>query len=627
MKHIIIGTAGHVDHGKTALIKALTGMETDRLKEEKARGISIDLGFAIMKLSDEFITGIVVVPGHERFLKNMLAGTGSIDLVMLVIAADEGVMPQTKEHLAMLHLYGIQHGVVVINKIDKVEAEWLELVEEEILALVKDTFLAGAPFCRVSATTGEGVDGLKESLLIVAKQVTPRDESAPFRLWIDRVFTVKGYGVVVTGSVLSGSCHSGDHLTLYPSQQQIRVRGMEWHGHKVETIFAGQRAAINVAGVDGKDIGRGMFLSHDGYGLISSIWDVMVDWQQSIASGTRVRLHLGTGEFLGRIYSFKNSTQNYMRMIMEEPLAGSSGDKGIIRLYSPQYLLGGITLIAPSKGRRVMSEDRMKRGQALKSKHVTQIVYQVLAESPSGMSVCELMRQTGYINKSQVDQSVLILVEEKKVIMLDEYYMAKRTMEMLRNNCIQLLTDYHGNQPERAGLSRELIRQRLGLSEKVVDKVLTYWQGENHIVCNNGEIALQEHFAKFKEWQHELLLRCENILIDTELMNIDADFLCQKLNISPDQGGMMIKILLNKGILIQIENIFIYSKTIKNVIRILHQHFQASETITVAQLRDLLNTSRKMVLPLLEYLDVNKYTIRTGDVRRQSLKIVDFSEE
>ena len=627
VKYIIIGTAGHVDHGKSAVIKALTGTDTDRLKEEKMRGISIDLGFASMKLSNEFTTGIVDVPGHERFLKNMLAGTGSIDLAMLIIAADEGVMPQTREHLAMLHLYGVQHGIVVINKIDKVDDEWLVLVEEEVELLIKDTFLAHAPLCRFSAVTGEGLHELRESLLAEAKKVAPRDSDAPFRLWIDRVFTVKGYGAVVTGSVLSGTAKVGDSLTLYPSGQQVRVRGTECHDCKVESVFAGQRAAINLVGVDKSEIARGMSLSQDAYGQISSTWDVVTTLEQPIDSGTRVRLHLGTGEFLGRIYSFKDSSHQYMRLILEEPLAASAGDRGIIRLYSPQFLLGSIMLIAPGRKNRIIGKDRMALAQALAEQNVYNIVYQILTVSGGVLSDSEIRRQAGYIKKSQVDQSLSILRLEQKIVMLENYYIAKGALQSITHNCIELLGAFHAAQPERAGLSREVIRQKLGLTDKIFDKIATFWKKESNVVSNGGYFALQEHGEKYNSWLHDLIITSEQVLADSGLTNIDVCMLGEKLNFLPEKAKAAFDILISKGILIQVDNICIYEKTMQYIVNILCQHFKKNETITLAQLRDMLETSRKVALPLLDYLDMNKYTVRIGDVRQAGPKIMNLSEK
>jgi len=626
VKYVIIGTAGHVDHGKSALIKALTGTDTDRLKEEKARGISIDLGFAAMELSHEIMAGIVDVPGHERFLKNMLAGTGSIDLAMLVIAADEGVMPQTREHLAMLHFYGIKHGVVVINKIDKVDEEWLELVEEEVNELLTDTFLAGAPLCRVSAVTGEGLAALKEQLLIAARAVVMRDSMAPFRLWIDRVFTIKGYGAVVTGSVLSGTANVGDALTLYPSGQQVRVRGTECHGRKVQAVYAGQRAALNLAGVAASEITRGMSLSHEAYGQISTVWDVMVMLEHPVESGTRVRLHLGTGEFLGRLYSFKEGIHHYMRLIVEEPLAASAGDRGIIRLYSPQILLGGVMLIAPCKQVRRISEGRALLAQALLEQDVVNVVYEILTENKDLMSDGEVKRQAGYINKRQVDQSLETLQAEQKIVMLDRLFIAQSLLQTLTQQCIALLEVFHRDQPERAGLSKEIIKQKLGLADKNFDKVAAYWHKEGTLISNDGDMALQAHAINYNAWCHELLRNCEQVLAESDFMTIDAAILGEKLNLLPEKANIAFNILLSKGLVIQVDTVYVYQKTMQNAIRILQQYFRNNEEITVSQLRTMLNTSRKVALPLFEYFDMYKYTVRIGDVRRPGLKLMASSE-
>lgn len=626
MKYVIIGTAGHVDHGKSALIKALTGTDTDRLKEEKARGISIDLGFATLELSSEIMAGIVDVPGHERFLKNMLAGTGGIDLAMLVIAADEGVMPQTREHLAMLHFLGIQRGLVVINKIDKVDEEWLELVDEEVSELLADTFLAGAPRCRVSAVTGAGLAGLKEELIRAASAVVMRDSLAPFRLWIDRVFTIKGYGAVVTGSVLSGTANTGDALTLYPSGQQVRVRGTESHGQKVDAVHAGQRAALNLAGAAASDITRGMSLSSDAYGQIAAVWDVMVMLQQPVESGTRVRIHVGTGEFLGRLYSFKEGLHHYMRLIIEEPLAASAGDRGIIRLYSPQLLLGGVMLIAPGNRSRRINEHRILLAQALLKQDADQIVYEILTENKGPMSDGDIKRQAGYINSRQIDRSLAVLQEQQKIMMLDRLFIASSSLQALTQQCVDLLEVFHREQPERAGLSREIIKQKLELADKNFDKVAAYWNTEGTLVSHDGEIALQAHAIKYSDWYQGLVHTCDQVLAEPEFLTIDAAILGEKLKLVPEKARIAFNTLLSKGMIIQLDTAYIYQKTIQNTIQILQQYFRNHEELTVSQLRTLLNTSRKVALPLMEYFDMCKYTVRVGDVRRPGVKLAASSE-
>lgn len=627
MKHIMIGTAGHVDHGKSALIKALTGIDTDRLQEEKLRGISIDLGFAPLDLSPDVAMDVIDVPGHERFLKNMLAGTGGIDVALLVIAADEGVMPQTREHLAMLNLYGIKQGLVVINKIDKVDDEWLALITEDVERVLTGTFLAGALICPVSATTGEGLPVLKERIVQVAEGVIPRDSAAPFRMWIDRVFTVKGYGVVVTGSVLSGTAQVGDPIILSPSGQSVRIRGLECHGQTTPCIVAGQRAAINIVGVDKEQIRRGMSLTSPNYGQVARIWDVVVDTFQDIASGMRVRLHMGTGEFLGRLFPFKGRDAQYMRLILEEELGASAGDRGIIRLYSPQYLLGGILLIAPSGKKRVLGEQRIKLAEALQGQDVYNIVYQIVQDQRNPITEPEMLCQVGYYNQLTVRASLQRLLQENKVMELEEVYITTGQFQVITNRCQVLLEEFHNAQPKRAGLSREILRQKLELPDKIFDKCIVYWQSSGTIISNTGYVSLPDHEKQYNAWCEDIITKSIKVPVDQALTNIDRKSLEYKLQLLPEEANLAFELLVNKGMLIKMDNLCIYASTMQYIVSSIHQYFQKNESITVAQVRDLLNTSRKLALVILEYLDMNKYTIRVGDERRPSYKIIEFSEK
>ncbi|WP_373325706.1 selenocysteine-specific translation elongation factor [Sporomusa paucivorans] len=626
MKYVIIGTAGHVDHGKSAIIKALTGTETDRLKEEQMRGISIDLGFASLSLGDKLKAGIVDVPGHERFLKNMLAGTGGIDLAMLVIAADEGIMPQTKEHLAMLQLYGIRQGIIVINKIDKVDGEWLELVEEEIREYMKDTFLQAAAICRVSAITGEGFAGLKASLAELAEKIPARDSTAPFRLWIDRVFTVKGHGAVVTGSVLSGQAGVGDSLLLYPAETVVRIRGLESHGEKADNIIAGQRAAINLTGIEQEQLSRGMMLSASTRGEISCLWDVAADWRQEVENGLRVRLHLGTGEFLGRIYSFKGTDNRYMRLILEQPLAAGAGDRGIIRLYSPQHLLGGVTLIAPGRNTRRLTAARAALAAAVACSDEAASLYYRLAESRQLLTKEEIKRQSGYLPDRAVNQAIERLTAAEKIRKLDKSYIATVVLERLSHTVTGILQDYHRREPDRNGLSKEIVRQKMSLGEKNFDILLACWLETGVVVIDGGQLALKNHAERHGGWQQEVVAKAAVAFENIGLINIDPELLAQKIGLPPDKIKVAHGELVRAGVLIKLGDMFVYSKTIQNIVQLIHTYFQEKETLTVAELRDILNTSRKIAVPIMEYLDMNKYTIREGDIRRPSRKIMDFSE-
>ncbi|BBB90595.1 MAG TPA: selenocysteine-specific translation elongation factor [Methylomusa anaerophila] len=626
MKYMIIGTAGHVDHGKSAIIKALTGTDTDRLKEEKLRGISIDLGFASLNLGDDMIAGIVDVPGHERFLKNMLAGSGGIDLVMLVIAADEGIMPQTREHLAMLQLLGIRQGVVVINKIDKVDEEWLELIESETRGFLAGTFLEAAKYIHVSAITGAGLDTLKNTLAQLAKTVPARNGSAPFRLWIDRVFTVKGYGVVVTGSVLSGSAKSGDTMILYPAGKLVRVRGFESHGRKTEVIYAGQRAAINISGVDMEEIFRGMALSSPERGEISNLWDITVEWLQEVASGTRVRLHLGTGEFLGRVYQYKDTSNKYMRLILEAPLAASLGDKGILRLYSPQYLLGGATLLAPGKASRKFGPELAELEQAIAAGNTEGMIWGRLAGAHKIQGVEDIRRQAGYLTDITVAAAVAGLEKDEKLVNLKEGYIARPVLEQMTKQMLAVLKEYHRSQPDRGGMGKDILRQKLKLDEKTFERLLEYWHAHSGIIMTGGDIALAAHAAKHGDWKQDLTAKAEAALAGIGLTDIDILLLGEKLALPFEKAKAAHEILTRAGILIKVGDMFVYRKTIQYIAQLIQKHFQVYSTLSVAELRDMLNTSRKVAVPLMEYFDMHKYTIRDGDLRHATRKILDLSE-
>lgn len=625
MKYLIIGTAGHVDHGKTALIKALTGTDTDRLKEEQARGISIELGFASLQLNDKILVGIVDVPGHERFLKNMLAGTGGIDLAVLVVAADEGIMPQTREHLAMLQLYGVRHGVVAINKVDKVDQEWLAMVEEDIKDLLKGTFLADAPLCRVSAISGEGIAALKAKLTQLSEQLTPRDSEAPFRLWIDRVFAAKGFGVIVTGSVLTGQVSIRDMLQIYPTNDVARVRGLESHGVKVDTIYAGQRAAINLAEVKRERVDRGMALSALDHSQINDTWDVITEWHSEVKSGTRVRLHIGTGEHIGRLYSFKNAAPSYMRLILEAPLAAAIGDRGILRLYSPQYLIGGVRLVAPGQPSRTLGPARQSLADALRTNDTKQIIYRLLSEFRRPVSKAEILKLSGYLLEQQVVTILSELTAAGAIKVLDGYYLSSETLQELSDTLKSLLSDYHRDQPERGGAPLESVRQKMGLDEKSFNLLIAYWQQSEIITNNDSEIALPEYAAKHTDKKLSIRTQFEAVISPDELLTIDVELLSEKLQLTRDKAKKVYDLFTGDGTFVRISDMYLYNKTIEKVAGKLQLYFQQNQTINVAEFRDLLQTSRKVALPLLEYFDLHKYTIRNGSQRVIGSKLKNFN--
>ena len=626
MKHIIIGTAGHVDHGKTALIRALTGTDTDRLKEEKARGISIDLGFAALRLNDDTTAGIVDVPGHERFLKNMLAGTGGIDMVMLVIAADEGVMPQTREHLAMLGLYGVRYGVVVLNKADKVDNDWMELVEEDVRGLLSDTFLAQAPVCRVSAVTGAGLPELRQTLLAVAGKVPARDTKAPFRLWIDRAFIVKGHGTVVTGSALSGTVAVGDTLKVYPGGVTVKVRGLESHGQKAESVSAGQRTAINLSGADTEVLERGMELSAPARGMTATTWDVIADWQEDVPAGTRIRLHLGTAEVLGRLHYYKDLPPKFSRLILEEPLGAGFGDRGIVRLYSPQHLLGGVTLLAPAKPSRRLSPRRLQLAEALEKHNNQEIIGKVIADHGQPIALEDIKRAAGYLPDRLVDEVIESLKKDGVVMVLGNFYLTSAMEADLVKRLVELVAKYHKEQPDRPGLSKEIARQKLDLKERAYEVLLDYWQKKGAIVIAGADLALREFASKHGDWRQNLVDRAEEAFRDIGLTSVDPPLLAEKLGLPADKARAALDILLKEGALSRVGDMVLAKATIEHVAKLVRKHFATNPTISVGELRDMLETSRKVALPLIEFFDQQKYTVRDGDARKAGPRLPDKSE-
>ncbi|HWR30133.1 MAG TPA: selenocysteine-specific translation elongation factor, partial [Negativicutes bacterium] len=470
MKHLIVGTAGHVDHGKTALIRYLTGTDTDRLVEEKKRGISIDIGFAALCFEKSLTLGIIDVPGHERFLKNMLAGTGGMDMVMLVIAADEGIMPQTREHFEMLQCLGIKRGLVVLSKIDKVDQEWLSLVEEDVKSYLAGTFLMDAPVCKVSTITGEGMTELKAALRLQAETMNERDRNAPFRLWIDRAFNLKGQGLIVTGSVLTGTLKTGEAVSVFPAGIAGKVREIETHNQSALIVGAGQRASINLAGIALSEVGRGMFLSADGYGQTGEIWEAAILWKKYFPSGTRIRFHIGTGEFIGRMSFTKNDTKaSLIRLHLEKPISAGLGDRGILRRYSPQDLIGGVTLLCPAEHNNKRNEQLVRLNEAFRHQAQAAIMFELLLMTKEPPTLHQWIRLAGYFNTPQTYDAINCLINCGKVKQIGNYFVADEQLIAFQLQMKKVLEEYHKQKPDEPGISRETLRRKIKLPENIAD--------------------------------------------------------------------------------------------------------------------------------------------------------------
>lgn len=625
MRYVIVGTAGHVDHGKTALVRALTGIDTDRLAEEKRRGISIDLGFAAYQVSDAVLAGIVDVPGHERFLKNMLAGTGGIDIAVLVVAADEGIMPQTREHLAMLELYGIREGIVVLTKMDKIEQEWAELVKEEVQEAVKGTFLTSAPICCLSARTGDGLEELKILLQRAVERVRPRDVRSPFRMWVDRSFSVKGHGTVLTGTVLSGSIGIDEELMALPLESSARVRGLESHGRRCERLEAGQRGAINVTGLETQEVSRGMMLTENVRGLSSCHWDVQSQVGE-LPNGTRIRLHVGTGEWIGRFLRFKGGDAAFGRLLLEKPLAAAPGDRGILRLYSPMRLLGGVRLLLPTKAARRMGIARQELAAALEAESPEDAVLAVLLDADGPYTLEEIERRMPYWPQSVVRDAVKQLQQQQAIVTSGAQVLARACFERLQQRAMGLIQAFHAERPDRPGLGKETLRQRLALGERAFHELLEAWGNEGQLIVDGAEVALlahrKAHVNRSREWGD----KADHVLSPDLVLDITTEYLVEALGVPAGQGKAVQDALVRQGILCKLADMHIYTKALQKVRQQVRQWFNQQATLSVAEFRDLAQTSRKYAVPLLEFFDQKKWTIRDGANRRAGININNLSE-
>ncbi|HID29508.1 MAG TPA: selenocysteine-specific translation elongation factor, partial [Desulfobacterales bacterium] len=508
MKQIILGTAGHIDHGKTSLIKALTGIDTDRLKEEKLRGITIELGFAWLDLPGGQRVGIVDVPGHEKFVKNMVSGASGIDLVALIIAADEGVMPQTKEHLDICSLLNVKHGLVVLTKIDMVDEEWLEMVTDDVQGFLKGTFLEGAPILPVSSLSGQGLPEFVEALETLCKAVPERKSSGLFRLPVDRVFTIKGFGTVVTGSLVSGKVRVGETTMVYPSGIQSKVRGIQVHGQTVDQVTASMRTAINFQGVDRSAIARG-----DVVGGVNTLKpSYMVDAllvslpsnEKPLKNRTKVRFHTGTSEILARAILLDREELSpgetvVVQFRLEVPVAVVKDDRFVIRSYSPIRTIGGGQILnpVPRKHKR-FRKPLVAELESLAESSAREIITYHLRESGIlGVRSSELRLMTN-LSEKDLEQHLQHLLSQRGIILVDREnrtFIHGSVFDALRQKTVKLLEDYHKDHPLKAGMSRQGLKSKLAasLDSKLFGLLIQDLTKSNAVIQEKEVIRLSGH--------------------------------------------------------------------------------------------------------------------------------------
>ncbi len=625
-RFLLIGTAGHVDHGKTQLIQSLTGISTDRLKEEKERGISIELGYAYLTLPDGRKAGIVDVPGHEKFVRQMLAGASGMDVVLIVIAADEGIMPQTKEHLDILTLLKINKGIIVLTKIDLVDQEWLDMIEQDIREKLKGTIFAQAPICNVSAVTGEGIQGLLDTLNEILEQAESRKIDRPARMPIDRVFTIQGFGTVVTGSLSTGIFKKGQEVYLEPGGQKVKIRNIQIHGEQLDQALAGQRTAINLSGVATRDIPRGVNLVQAGGYKCGQIIDVelinLPEVKKVINQRQRVRFHIGTSEVLGRVHllgqeELAPGETGFAQIILEEPVLATGGDKFVIRFYSPIITIGGGTVlgIAPYKKKRF--KQTILQEMRIKAEGSAREVLIGLLQSP--LSVLELVKGTG-LGKEEIEQHLIELRNEELIDVLvedsKEIFWLNKEAKSWAQAIAEEIFMYQKKYPLRSGMGREELRKKLGLMLPLRRWQLILEWGATQKFYNiaGNQITYMSELPLPEKIQKELDL----LLISWEKAGLNPPDLEKKAvscGIQVDKILQYAGYLITTGKWIHLGESYFAQSEVDKARDLLVNYLKQNEEITVAEARDLWQTSRKYALPLLEYFDSMKITIRDELVR------------
>ncbi len=630
MKQVVMGTAGHIDHGKTQLVKTLTGIDTDRLKEEKERGITIDLGFAHLTYEDGTEVGVIDVPGHERFVRNMLAGVGGIDLVMLVIAADEGVMPQTREHLAICQLLRVKEGLVALTKADLVDEDWLELVSEDTREFLKGTFLEGKPIVPVSAKTGQGIDELKRVLQALVARVPPKQLEGKFRLPVDRVFTIRGFGTVVTGTLFSGTIRVEDRIEIYPKGIEAKIRGLQVHNASVPEAVAGQRTAINLQGIDKVELERGDVLGHPGEFaptfMLDAVLQHLSDAPRPLRHRARVRLHVGTSEIMGRVIFLDRDElapgeEAYVQLRLEEPAIALPRDRFVIRSYSPVQTIGGGMLLDAQASKH-------RRGEAGLAVH-----FRVLAEgSPEeifshhlrqaahqGLRLSEFLPRTE-LSESRLRQVATTLQRAGRLRAVNAdmgWYLHAEALDSLTRELQRYLETLHRQNPLKPNISSEELRAKVrGLGERVCLMGLEELRQQGAVIVERDRVRLATHEVALDDTRERILNELEAEFLAAGYQPPRAEDLFAKLNIGKGHDKALLQVLLDQGRAVRLkENVVFHRSNLAKAESLLVQYLRDHREITPIEFKDLLGISRKYAIPMLEYFDSQKITIRVGDKR------------
>lgn len=631
MKHLILGTAGHIDHGKTSLVKALTGTDTDRLPEEKARGITIELGFAHLELSGGICFGIVDVPGHERFIRTMVAGVGGMDLVVLVIAADEGIMPQTREHLDICRLLGVKKGLVALTKCDMVDPDWLELVREEVREYLTGCFLEGSPIIPVSSRSLEGIEELKSALALLAAEVEEKPAEGPFRLPVDRVFTVPGFGTVVTGTLLSGTVKTGDEVEVLPSGMTTRVRTVQTHGRKEETGTAGQRVAINLQGVDHTAIMRGDVVAPRGVFRTTRAVDARLDYLSSAPRELRhratLRLHSATYEVPAQVILLDRDTMQpgdsaFVQLRLKSPVLLLPGDAFVLRAYSPQTTVGGGSVLDPAPPRRRRrSEAALALLNALDSGTDGEKVLLLIAESLySGLLLEDIVLRSG-LSLKRVETALTALLSGGDVVLAvrePRIFLARESFAGLKELLLAGIEGYLADNPMKEGIGKEELKGSLPRRSdpRFFGNLLAALEKGGKVVTDRELVRLPGRREKSNTDQAGLRGKIVEMLHKGGIEPPTLRELGETLNRSEKELLEHLNLLARNGAAIKVTGDLYYAPEPIAVIREkLISRLKETGEIIPGEFRELTGLSRKFMIPLLEYFDREKVTIRVGDKR------------
>jgi selenocysteine-specific elongation factor len=628
MKSVIVGTAGHIDHGKTSLVKALTGIDADRLEEEKRRGITIDIGFAHLELpapnGDNLRLGFVDVPGHERFVRNMLAGVGGIDLVLLVIAADEGIKPQTREHFDICRLLSVKRGITVLTKSDTVDADTLEVVRLEVDDFLRGSFLdpAHSPIVAVSALTGTGLEELRTALAKVATEVLARDSAALPRLPIDRVFTMKGFGTVVTGTLVSGTIRKEEELEVFPTGKRLRVRGVQVHGAAAEQAIAGQRTALNLAGVSTDDLARGMMLALPDTFQSASRLDVSLSLLPSakpLKDRARVHLHAFTMETIAevRLHELKQVTpsgKGYAQLRLREPTLLLPGDRFILRQFSPVVTIGGgVVLDAAPLPKTKNVQDclaLLERGP-----DESMLEARIARRGPHGISLSQVVAETG-LRKELVAAKLAGALEKRTVRRIADILVSASSFAQLMSSLSDQAAEFHKKNPLVAGISKEELRDKLQVSAEIFSSAIDALVRDKKLEVAGELVHLTGRGVVMKDDEAESKKTIEQAFASAGLKVPSLKEVLAGLKVDKVRAQKIVTLLLRERALVKISDDLVFHHSALTDLR---QRIAAlkktSPKIDVARFKDLTGVSRKYAIPLLEYLDRERVTRRVGDER------------